>query len=240
MINEHKPLYLKRLYSVYEHWFVRHFVAPQFESLGVNPTMLKPWYIDVNGAHIKAGENLHIIAAPDRRPSFSTWQFETYQGHIKLGDNCLVCPGVRFDSGSSITIGNNCMFAASSYVTDSDWHDIYDRTKTVGESKPVVLHDNVWIGDGAKVCKGVTIGENSVIGAGAIVTSDIPANVIAAGNPARVIKPLDPKKTLTTRAEIFKDTKALQAKLDAIDAYVLTPNTLLGWLRTKLWPKRGD
>ena len=68
---------------------------------------------------------------------------------------------------------------------------------------PVTLGNNVWIGDGAKVCKGVTIGDNSVIGAGSIVTSDIPANSIAAGNPARVIKPLDPSQPLVKRESIF-------------------------------------
>ncbi|MFT7246611.1 MAG: acetyltransferase-like isoleucine patch superfamily enzyme [Candidatus Azotimanducaceae bacterium] len=240
MIKEHRPLYIKRLFSIYEHWYVRHFIAPQFASLGENPTMLKPWHIDLYGAFITAGKNLHIIAGPDRHPSLSTWQFENYQGHINIGDHCLICPGVRIDSGSQITIGDNCMFAASSYITDSDWHDIYDRTKTVGTSLPVILGDNVWIGDGAKVCKGVTIGDNSVIGAGAIVTSDIPANSIAAGNPARVIKPLDPDQTLVKREQIFADPEALQAKLDAIDAYMLTPNTLWDWLRSKYFPRPGD
>ncbi|MDZ7686153.1 MAG: DapH/DapD/GlmU-related protein [Gammaproteobacteria bacterium] len=73
------------------------------------------------------------------------------------------------------------MFAAGAYVTDADWHDVYDRTRTIGTTRPVTLEQNVWVGDGAIICKGVTIGENSVIGAGAVVTSDVPANVIAAG-----------------------------------------------------------
>ena len=202
--------------------------------------MLKPWRVDVHGACISAGNNLHVITAPDRHVSLSTWQFEEYQGHISIGDHCLICPGVRLDSGSQITIGNNCMFAAGSYVTDSDWHDIYDRTKTVGETKPVTIGDNVWVGDGATICKGVSIGDNSVIGAGALVASDVPANVIVAGNPAKVIKTLDPDKELIKRESLFADTAALQKKLDDIDAYVLTPNTLLGWLRTKFLPRRGD
>jgi acetyltransferase-like isoleucine patch superfamily enzyme len=240
MINDHRPLYIKRLFSVYEHWYVRHFVSPHFAALGSNPTMLKPWRIDIHGAYISAGKNLHVITAPDRHVSLSTWQFEDYQGHISIGDHCLICPGVRIDSGSEVVIGDNCMFAAGSYVTDADWHDIYDRTKTVGKTAKVTLGNNVWIGDGAKVCKGVTIGDNSVIGAGSIVTSDIPANSIAAGNPARVIKPLDTERELIKRESLFKDPAALQAQLDAIDAYVLTPNTLLNWLRTKWFPRRGD
>lgn len=55
-------------------------------------------------------------------------------------------------------------------------------------AEPIVIGDNVWLGGGVIVCPGVTIGENSVIGAGAVVTRDIPANVVAVGNPARVIK----------------------------------------------------
>ena len=57
---------------------------------------------------------------------------------------------------------------------------------------PITLEDNVWLGGSVVVCPGVTIGENSIIGAGAVVTRDIPANSIAVGNPTRVIKELDP------------------------------------------------
>ena len=240
MIHDHRPLFIKNLFGSFEKWYGAHFVAPQFRSLGSNWTILKPWRVDVHGAEISAGLNLHIITARDRRVSFSTWQFGEYQGHINIGDNCLICPGVRLDSGSQLTIGDNCMLAAGSYVTDADWHDIYDRTKTVGETRPVTLENNVWIGDGAIVCKGVTIGENSVIGAGAVVASDIPANCVAAGNPAKVVKQLDPDRQLTTRASLFKDTTILNAELAKIDRYVLGNNTLLGWLRTCFAPKTGD
>ena len=208
--------------------------------MGDYPMVLKPWNVRLSGQHIRAGHNLHIISDRDRQVSFSTWSFSHHEGHITLGDNVLICPGCRFDSASKISIGDNCMFAAGAYITDADWHDIYDRTEVVGITRPVILEQNVWIGDGAKVCKGVTIGENSVIGAGSVVASDIPANVVAAGNPARVIKTLNPEKKLITRSSLFEDPTALQAQLDEIDTYVLTPNTLFKWLRVKLWPKRGD
>lgn len=55
-------------------------------------------------------------------------------------------------------------------------------------AKPIVIEDNVWLGGGVIVCPGVTIGENTVVGAGAVVTKDLPANVVAVGNPARVIR----------------------------------------------------
>ena len=79
------------------------------------------------------------------------------------------------------------MFANSAYISDSDWHGIYDRALPVGQSKEVVLEDNVWIGDGAIVSKGVTIGQNSIVGARTVVIKDVPANVVVAGNPAKVI-----------------------------------------------------
>lgn len=60
-----------------------------------------------------------------------------------------------------------------------------------GKPKPVIIEENVWIGEGVKVLKGVTIGKNSVIGAGSVVTKSIPDNVIAAGNPCKVIKQIN-------------------------------------------------
>jgi len=202
--------------------------------------MMKPWNIDIHGAHIRIGDNLHVVTAPDRRVSLSTWQVDEYEGHINLGDNCLLCPGVRMDSGSSITAGNNCMFAAGSYVTDADWHDIYDRTRSVGQTSPVILADNVWVGDGATICKGVKIGENSIIGAGAIVTSEVPANSVAAGNPAKVVKQLDPDRDIVTRANMFEDPAALDEEVERINRYVLGNNTMFGWVRSILFPRRGD
>ena len=81
------------------------------------------------------------------------------------------------------------MIASNVYISDADWHDIYDSTASPGATAPITLERNVWLGEGVKLCKGVRIGENTVIGAGSVVTGDIPANVIAAGNPAHVIKP---------------------------------------------------
>ena len=97
--------------------------------MGRNPMVLKPWNLKISGRHICAGDNLHIICDPDRRVACSTWHFDQYQGRITLGDNVLVCPGCRFDSASEISIGDNCMFAAGSYITDADWHDISNQLK---------------------------------------------------------------------------------------------------------------
>ncbi len=240
VIRDHRPYWLKRLVRQFEHWYSGHFVTPHFASLGDGHLMMKPWNIRVSGKAISAGKHIHVVTAKDRLVSLSTWTFESHQGVIDIGNHVLLCPGVRLDSASRITIGDNCMFAAGAYVTDADWHDIYDRTRAVGTTRPVTLEDNVWIGDGAIVCKGVTIGRNSVVGAGAVVSSDVPANVIVAGNPARVVKELDPERELVTREQLFKDPAALEKKTDDIERYVLYHNTVWGWLRSYFRPKRGD
>lgn len=240
MLHDHRPFLAKKAYHRIEHWYSRHFIEPQLASLGQGFHMMKPWNIDVHGGEIHIGKHIHIVTAKDRRVSLSTWQFEDQQGHIKIGDHVLLCPGVRLDSASEISIGNNCMLAAGCYVTDADWHDIYDRTRIIGTTRPVILGDNVWIGDGSIICKGIKIGANSVIGAGSVVAGDIPENVIAAGNPAKVLRPLDPEIELITRQSIFRDPEELRDRNDKIDRYALNSNTLAGWFRSTFFPKRGD
>ena len=79
-----------------------------------------------------------------------------------------------------------------------------------------------------------------MIGAGAVVASDIPANVIAAGNPARIIKELDPEKTLTKREDLLNDGPTLDRQIDDLDRYLLSSNSWLRWLRSLVNPRRGD
>lgn len=89
-----------------------------------------------------------------------------------------------------ITIGNNVICGANVLITDSDWHSIdpFSRNNSYPETKPVIINDNVWLGLNVVVLKGVSIGENTVIGANSLVTKNIPANVIAAGNPCKIIR----------------------------------------------------
>lgn len=104
-----------------------------------------------------------------------------------IGDNCGFS-GTVIGAFKSVKIGNNVRCGANTLITDSDWHLDDPRA---GIPKSVIIKDNVWLGVNAVVMKGVTIGENTVIGANSLVTKDIPANVIAAGNPCNVIKAID-------------------------------------------------
>jgi acetyltransferase-like isoleucine patch superfamily enzyme len=111
---------------------------------------------------------------------------------IRIGHSCGFS-GTVIGSAQSVQIGNHVMCGANSVITDTDWHPVDSAARlsgAEGRSRPVILENNVWIGMGAIVLKGVRIGENSVIGAGSVVTTPIPADVVAAGQPARVIRSL--------------------------------------------------
>lgn len=110
----------------------------------------------------------------------------THKASIHIGNNCGFS-GTVIGAGKNIVIGDNVRCGANTLITDSDWHQDDPRTSPDSD---VVIENNVWLGYGVKVLKGVRIGENSVIGAGSIVTRNIPSNVIAAGNPCKVIKNL--------------------------------------------------
>jgi serine acetyltransferase len=104
----------------------------------------------------------------------------------------------------------------------------------------VVLENNVWLGEGVIVTKGVTIGENSVIGAGAVVTQNIPANVVAAGNPAQIIKNINPQRRMLKRNYLFRDAHHYYHNQDQLDRYMLDKNGWLNWLRCVFYPSKED
>jgi acyl-[acyl carrier protein]--UDP-N-acetylglucosamine O-acyltransferase len=84
----------------------------------------------------------------------------------------------------------------------------------------------------------VTIGENSIVAAGAVVVKDVPANVIVGGNPAKIIKELDPNEETFTRIDLFDDPQALDDLYDHLDRIDLAKNSVLSWLRSILLPTK--
>ena len=106
------------------------------------------------------GNYATLIGESDGIIQLTTWNVGKWDGKLKIGDYALISPGVRILSAKMITIGNSCMFGRGAYVTDSDWHGVYDRNEVAGSPKEVILEDNVWIGDSAIICKGVRIGKN--------------------------------------------------------------------------------
>ena len=114
-----------------------------------------------------------------------------YGSNMKVGDkvffnfNCIVL------DVAPVTIGNRAMFGPNVQIyTATHPLDHKERSSGLEYAKPIVIGDDVWVGGSAVICPGVMIGDRSVIGAGSVVTKDIPADVFAAGNPCKVIRSL--------------------------------------------------
>ncbi len=239
MRRDHRPYVVKKAWLRFQRFYTGHFLRPQLESLGRGFHFMQPWHVELFGGPITIGNYSTVIATSDKKVRLSVWPEQDGRGRIRIGDYALICPGVRISSAVDIRIEDNCMLASGVYITDADWHGIYDRL-SLGRAEPVHLERNVWVGDGAIVCKGVRIGENSIIGAGAIVVDSIPANAIAAGNPARVVRRLDPAEAFTTREHWYADPVKLARDFVAWEQAVLKGNTFFGWLRHLLFPAQGD
>lgn len=136
--------------------------------------------------------------------------FESSEGFISIGDNTFINSGTKIISRLSVSIGNNVTIAWGCMIYDHDSHSIDYRERINDQhqqlqdwasgnfianknwdtvnSKPIIIGNNVWLGFDVVVLKGVTIGDGAIIGAKSVVTRDIPAWSIAAGNPAQVVK----------------------------------------------------
>jgi len=131
----------------------------------------------------ECGENCFITL-----PIYSSFGLK----HVHFGNNVYCNFNATFIDDSNIFIGNNVLIAPNcTFATAA--HPIRPDMRKKGYQYNVDIHigDNVWIGAGVIVLPGVNVGENSVIGAGSVVTKSIPANVIAAGNPCRVLREIN-------------------------------------------------
>lgn len=112
-----------------------------------------------------------------------------YGYNIEIGENfyanvnCTILDGAKVRFGDNVFIAPGCGFYTAGHPLDAE-----QRNKGLEYAYPITIGNNVWIGAQCSILPGVTIGDNSVIGAGSVVTKDIPANVVAVGNPCRVIK----------------------------------------------------
>lgn len=113
-----------------------------------------------------------------------------YGSHISIGSDSYINVNCNFIDDGEIIIGEKVMFGPAVTIATVG-HPINPDLREYMYAAPVNIGDNVWIGGNVTICPGVTIGENSVIGAGSVVIHDVPANCIAAGNPARVIRQID-------------------------------------------------
>ncbi len=127
-----------------------------------------------------------------------------YGFNIEVGDNFFANYNCTILDVAKVKIGKNCLLAPNVAIyTAGHAVDPELRAAMYEYGMPVTIGDNVWIGGISVICPGVTIGDNSVIGAGSVVTKDIPSDVVAAGNPCRVIRAI----TERDKTYYFKDRK---------------------------------
>lgn len=128
---------------------------------------------------------------------------------VRIGRNVVVMPGCLMMSAGGITIEDGAMIAANVQLISNN-HDLYERQ--VITCKPVHIGRHAWVGAGATILPGVTVGENAVVGAGSVVTKDVEADTIVAGNPARFIKRIQPLAECAVRNA---EDEAVQLGLDS-------------------------
>lgn len=109
---------------------------------------------------------------------------------IKIGKWTAIGERTEIHARQSVTIGNECRISWDVVILDRDYHGWGNNPEVV---KPVVIEDHAWLGCKSTILKGVTVGHHSIVGAGAVVFQDVPPYSIVSGNPAKVIKMMDPK-----------------------------------------------
>ena len=126
------------------------------------------------------------------------------ESRITVGNRCFIAAGTMVLAADCVEIGNDVLIGEGCYISDNDGHsldleirshDLTNRRKGIKiwdgiATAPVVIGDNAWIAPRTIVLKGVTIGNGAVIGAGSVVTKDVPPMTLAAGNPARILRKL--------------------------------------------------
>ena len=133
------------------------------------------------------GKNVTILA-----PVYTDYGYECWIGDDTfINHNAYLMDGARLSIGKHCFIGPNCGIYTAHHALIPE-----ERNQGLEMAKAVTIGDNVWIGGDVTIVPGVTIGDGAVIGAKSVVTKDIPSNVVAAGNPCKVIRPITEKDSV--------------------------------------------
>ena len=143
---------------------------------------------------ISFGKNVQIgvVSSPDFYSHYTYLEARDESSVIIIGDNVFINNAFSIECSSKVVIENDVLIGIGCSIIDNDGHDLAIDKRKIGSPKTALvhIHQNVFLGSNVSILKGVTIGKNSIIGNGSLVTKDIPENMIAAGNPAKVIRNL--------------------------------------------------
>ena len=173
------------------------YLEKNFDYNQLRPSQQKEKQALLKQLFAEIGESCYIEA-----PFHANWGGK----HVHLGSHVYVNYNLTLVDDTHIYIGDHVMIAPN-VVIATGTHPIHPelRRKEAQFNLPVHIQDNVWLGAGCLVMPSVTIGENSVIGAGSVVTKDIPANVVAVGNPCRVLRDISEKDLTVYHKESLID-----------------------------------
>lgn len=169
-------------------------LAARWWGVRLGPACLffgRPYFRRYPGSRIAIGDKCRFRSSPTsnligiNRPCIISTLIEGAE--IEIGPNCGFS-GTVISSAARIVFGENVRCGANTLITDTDWHTDDPRT---GPNEPVVIESGVWLGVNVTVLKGVTIGKNTVVAAGSMVTKSLPAGVVAVGVPAKVLRKID-------------------------------------------------
>lgn len=164
------------------------------KSVSGEPIKYHPLLLKGKGK-IYFGNNVQIgvVSSPDFYSHYTYLEAREEWSEIIIGDNVAINNAFSIGCSSKVTIENDVLIGVNCSIIDNDGHDLAIKKRNAGmpKSAPVHIQQNVFLGSNVSILKGVTIGKNTIIGNGSVVTKNIPENVIAAGNPAKVIRNLD-------------------------------------------------
>ncbi|MBV5277923.1 MAG: acyltransferase [Campylobacteraceae bacterium] len=150
--------------------------------------------------YVSIGDNFDVCARL-RLEAYSKHLDNIYTPELIIGDNVSINYDCHIGCVNKVVIGNNVLIASKVFITDHFHGEITYKSlklapnlRKVISKGPVIIEDNVWIGEGVAIMPNVTIGKNSIIGANAVVTKDVPKNSVVGGNPARLIKNININK----------------------------------------------
>lgn len=178
-------------------WFEPLFRS-QCASVGRRFRMEQLPYIVGRGT-IHLGDGVQLSG----KPSFVFNNRQPTRPVLSVGDDSFIGHGCVFATARRIEIGAHCLIAAGVRIADYDGHPIDPELRRSGASssaedvRPVSIGDDVWIGNGALILKGVRIGDRSVIGARSVVTKDVPPDTVVAGHPATIVRDLRERASAT-------------------------------------------
>lgn len=190
-----KPSIVKYFLFIIDNIYTQYIVK-QFKRCGKNPLIHYSCSSTHGLKYISVGNDFYTASGLILE-AYDSHLDNIYNPEIVIGDNVRIGNDCHIGCVNKIIIGNNVLIASKVFITDhfhgettAEYMAIPPNSRKVTAKGPVIIEENVWIGEGVAIMPNVQIGKNSIIGANAVVTKNVPENCVFAGNPAKMIKKL--------------------------------------------------